>query len=207
MAEGVGGGADDLQVAPSGDGPVAATLSSSPDNAVVAVTRYAGVLDGDEVGNLVTANSNGFAGACEDGDDDDEYALPLTTLDTGSIVVAAAAMRQRTHTPGSGWAERVEQTPSDRVVTRHRLGWSTAMPVHYLEQVRKMPGVVRATGALPWPITGHLPCSLIASPVVLLPAPRRQDVEPSSMRCFLSPGMSGVARVFAINNQRAICNS
>ena len=96
------------QGTPSGDGPVAATLSSSPDNAVVTVTRYSGVLDADPIGNLVTANSNGLAGACEDGDDDDEYALPLTTLDTGSIVVGAAAMRQRTHTPGNGWAEQIE---------------------------------------------------------------------------------------------------
>ncbi|HXV93843.1 MAG TPA: Calx-beta domain-containing protein, partial [Pseudonocardia sp.] len=125
------------QGTPSGDGPVAATLSSSPDNAVVAVTRYAGVQDGDEIGNLVTANSNGLAGACEDGDDDDEYALPLTTLDTGSIVVAAAAMRQRTHTPGSGWLERIET----------RLGTSNpAASVAVQERAFGFPGTVSVEG-------------------------------------------------------------
>lgn len=67
----------------------------------------------------------------------------LTVVAVAVTLVAFVLLRSLS----AGWAERVEQTPSDRVVTRHRLGWSGAMPVHYTEQIRKMPGVVRATGA------------------------------------------------------------
>lgn len=67
----------------------------------------------------------------------------LTVVAVAVTLVAFVLLR----TLSAGWAERVEQTPSDRVVTRHRIGWAAAMPVHYTEQIRRMPGVIRATGA------------------------------------------------------------
>lgn len=47
---------------------------------------------------------------------------------------------------GAGWRDRVEQTPNDRVVTRHKIGWAGTLPVHYTDVVRQMPGVIRAVG-------------------------------------------------------------
>ena len=67
----------------------------------------------------------------------------LTVVAVAVTLVAFVLLR----TLSAGWTERVEQTPSDRVVTRHRLGWGTAMPVHYADEIRKMPGVLRATSA------------------------------------------------------------
>jgi hypothetical protein len=96
------------QGTPSGDGPVSALLSGAPDNAVLTLSRYSGVLEVDPIGNLVSGNTNGVAGACVGGTDSDRYALPLTTLETGSVVYAAVAMRSRAHTPGSQYDERVE---------------------------------------------------------------------------------------------------
>ena len=48
----------------------------------------------------------------------------------------------------NGWNERVEQTPNDRVVIRHKTGWGGTLPVKYTEVVRAMPGVKRACGAI-----------------------------------------------------------
>jgi putative ABC transport system permease protein len=44
------------------------------------------------------------------------------------------------------WTERTAQTPNNRVVTRHRIGWDYRMPIHYVDDVLKMPGIHRAMG-------------------------------------------------------------
>ncbi len=67
----------------------------------------------------------------------------LTVVAVAVTFVAFVLLR----TLSAGWNERVEQTPNDRVVTRHRMGWGRPLPVHYTEQIRRMPGVIRATGA------------------------------------------------------------
>jgi hypothetical protein len=92
---------------PGVEGVVTATFSAAPQNAVLAVTRYAdaGPLD---AADSVSANSVGVAGACAGGEDQVAYALPLDTTTPGGLVYVAAAMRHRDHLPGSGTVERVE---------------------------------------------------------------------------------------------------
>jgi hypothetical protein len=96
------------QGSPPADGIVSAVLGGAAENAALAVSRHSGVIATDPIGNLVAGNTNGVAGACTGGTDADRYAFPITTLDTGSTVWAAAAMRSRKHTPGSQYDERTE---------------------------------------------------------------------------------------------------
>jgi len=70
----------------------------------------------------------------------------LTCLAVGTSVVAFLLLRSIS----AGWTERVRQTPNNRVITRNRVGWDQAMPVHYAEAVRKIPGVKQAMGGR-WP--------------------------------------------------------
>ena len=68
----------------------------------------------------------------------------------GALTVAAVAITLVAfvllRTVSAGWTDRIEQTPNDRVVTRHKIGWASSMPVRYTEVVRKMPGVKTAMG-------------------------------------------------------------
>jgi putative ABC transport system permease protein len=49
-------------------------------------------------------------------------------------------------TVSADWTQRVEQSPNDRVVTRHKLGWRRELPIHYVEEIRGMAGVTAAMG-------------------------------------------------------------
>jgi len=93
---------------PSGSGPVTATLSGAPSNAAIAVSRYSGANQTNPIGNIVSGNSNGVDGACSGGIDGNAYSLNLSTTVSGSVVVGAIAMRNRSHTPGAGYTEQVE---------------------------------------------------------------------------------------------------
>jgi uncharacterized repeat protein (TIGR02543 family) len=90
---------------PTGDGAVTATLASAPDSAVISVSRYssAGALR-----NVASFNSNGLSGACTGGTDGSVYAFDLATTSSDSLVYLAAALRNKDHTPGAGYTERVE---------------------------------------------------------------------------------------------------
>jgi len=90
------------------DGIVTASLASAVPNAVIAVTGYSGVDMAGPVGGVVSVNTNGAAGACAGGVDSNAYAASLTTTVDGSVAYVAAAMRNRQHTPGSGYSEHVE---------------------------------------------------------------------------------------------------
>lgn len=46
----------------------------------------------------------------------------------------------------AGWTDQVAQTPNNRVVSRHKVGWSQSMPIHYVEEIRGLPGVKQAMG-------------------------------------------------------------
>lgn len=50
-------------------------------------------------------------------------------------------------TVSAGWTEQVRQTPDNRVVTRHKMGWLGTLPVHYVQTIREFGGVKRAMGA------------------------------------------------------------
>jgi hypothetical protein len=93
---------------PSASGPVTATLASVAENGVLAVSRYAGVAPSGPVGSVLGANSNGTGGACTGGIDAASYSFPLATLSSNALLHAAVGIRQRTHTPGAGYTERVE---------------------------------------------------------------------------------------------------
>lgn len=43
--------------------------------------------------------------------------------------------------------EQVRQTPNDRVVSRSKLGWSSLLPLGYVDVLGQMPGVERACGS------------------------------------------------------------
>ncbi|MFQ5857927.1 MAG: hypothetical protein ACE5LU_20165 [Anaerolineae bacterium] len=98
------------QGAPTSNDTVSAILASIPSNAVIAVSRYSGVDTANPIGNVVSGNTNGTAGACSGGSDSDTYLFDLTATVDGAVVYGAAAMRQRRHTPGAGYTERAEVT-------------------------------------------------------------------------------------------------
>jgi hypothetical protein len=93
---------------PGASGPVTATLASAANNAALAVTRYSGASPSDPVGSGLGVNTNGPSGACSGGTDTDAYSFSLDTLRPNAWVHSAAAIRQRAHTPGPGYTERVE---------------------------------------------------------------------------------------------------
>jgi hypothetical protein len=90
---------------PTGDDVVTATLASARSASVISVSRYSGA---GALGNIASANSNGPSGACEGGIDGEAYAFDLATSSTDSLVYVAAALRNKDHTPGAGYTERVE---------------------------------------------------------------------------------------------------
>src|SRR5262245_52123806 len=67
----------------------------------------------------------------------------LTVVAVAITLVAFVLLR----TLSAGWTERVKQTPNDRVITRHKIGWASPIPVRYTDIIRNMPGVKRAVGA------------------------------------------------------------
>lgn len=93
---------------PGGDGIVTATLTSAPTNAVIAVSRYSGVHNSTPLGTVISGNTNGLNGDCANGTDVSTYDLDFNTTQQGSVIFGAVAMRNKTHTPGSGYTERVE---------------------------------------------------------------------------------------------------
>ncbi len=96
------------QGTPSGNGPVTATLGSVPTNAAIAVSRYSGVNASSPLGNIVSGNTNGAGGLCSGGVDSNAYSFGLSVTTTGALAYGAAAIRNRTHTPGAGYTERAE---------------------------------------------------------------------------------------------------
>jgi hypothetical protein len=90
---------------PTGDGVVTATLDSAPTASVISVSRYSGA---GALGNIASVNSNGLSGACEGGIDGEAYAFDLATSSAESLVYVAAALRNKDHTPGVGYTERIE---------------------------------------------------------------------------------------------------
>ncbi len=45
-----------------------------------------------------------------------------------------------------GWTEQVTQTPEDRVLSRHRMGWGRTLPVNYVQDIAAIPGVDQVIG-------------------------------------------------------------
>ncbi len=68
--------------------------------------------------------------------------IGITVAAVATSLVAFLLLR----TVNAGWTRRVDETPEDRVVTRHKISWEQTMPVHYAEVVRSLPGVRQAMG-------------------------------------------------------------
>jgi uncharacterized repeat protein (TIGR02543 family) len=96
------------QGAPSGNGAVTATLAAKASYAVIAVSRYSGVDAVNPIGSVLSGNTNGVSGACSGGSDNKSYSFNLITTANNAMVYGAAAMRDRSHTPGAGYTERAE---------------------------------------------------------------------------------------------------
>ena len=91
-----------------GSGVVTATLASAPNNAVIIVSRYAGANPDNPIGSIVSGNTNGQDGLCDGGSDGPSYSFPITASINNAMIFGAAAMRNKTHTPGAGYTEREE---------------------------------------------------------------------------------------------------
>ncbi len=89
----------------AGAGIVSATLSAVPRNAVIAVSRHAGL---PALGNTASANTRGPSGACSGGQDTAQYAVDLDTTAANSLAYVAVALRNRDHAPGAGFVEHVQ---------------------------------------------------------------------------------------------------
>jgi uncharacterized repeat protein (TIGR02543 family) len=98
------------QGTPSGNGTVTATFASKPGYAVIAVSRYSGVAAVNPIGSVIAGNTNGVDGACAGGADNKSYSFNLIPQSgtSGAMVYGAAAMRDRSHTPGAGYTERAD---------------------------------------------------------------------------------------------------
>jgi hypothetical protein len=92
----------------SSGGTVTASLDGAPRNAVIVVSRYSGAHPTDPIGNILSGNTNGVNGTCSGGIDNASYAFPFNTSTNNALVFGAAAMRNRTHTPGGYFIERQE---------------------------------------------------------------------------------------------------
>lgn len=92
---------------PSSSGTVTATLSKTPENSVIAVSRFSQIDSQDPISDAVGRNTRGTNGACSGGSDTDKYSLPMS-MDRNSIAYSATGIRLRSHTAASGLQEVVE---------------------------------------------------------------------------------------------------
>ena len=96
------------QGTPNANGMVTATLAAAPTSAVITVSRYSGVAFPNPLGKKISSNTNGANGLCSSGVDTNFYAMNLNTSAANVMLFSAATMRNRTHTPGPGYLERIE---------------------------------------------------------------------------------------------------
>jgi uncharacterized repeat protein (TIGR02543 family) len=146
------------QGSPVAGGVVTATLASVPNDAVIAVARYAGADLASPIASIVSGNTLGVSGACSGGPDTASYSLPLLVPDANATVFGAAAMRNRNHTPGVGYTERAE-------VRRGRA--KTVASVAVMDRVVAQPSSVAVNGTL----TGSADWAVAAVAIRPAPAP------------------------------------
>ena len=130
-------------------GTVTATLESVPNTALIVVSRYSGVASTNPVALAVAGNTNGVNGGCDNGSDSSAYSFNVTTTQANSMIVGAAAIRTKTHTPGSGYTERAElaQGSSSDTVT-------IALMERLVPAVTSLPLNGTLSGAVDWAVIG-----------------------------------------------------
>ena len=130
-------------------GTVTATLESVPNTALIVTSRYSGVASTNPVALAVAGNTNGVNGACDNGTDSGAYSFNVTTTQANSMIVGAAAIRTKTHTPGSGYTERgelLQGTSSDTV--------TIALMDRVVPTVTSLPLNGTLSGAVDWAVIG-----------------------------------------------------
>ena len=130
--------------------PVTAAFGSSPSSAVIAVVEYLDVDLVTPIGAVVSANTNGVNGGCSGGVDSASYSVPLTTTSPSSLILSAVGIRNRVHTPGVGFTERLEASAG-----------STSSSIAGLaieEQTPSAPGAVTVSGQM----SGKVDWSVVA---------------------------------------------
>jgi hypothetical protein len=130
-------------------GTVTATYDTAPNTALIVVARYSGVASTNPVALAVAGNTNGVTGACDNGTDSSAYSFNVTTTQSNSMIVGAAAIRSKTHTPGSGYTERDEsvQGSSGDTVT-------IALSDRLVSSVTSLPLNGTLSGAVDWAVIG-----------------------------------------------------
>jgi PKD repeat protein len=88
--------------------PVRATLASAASAATIVVSKYTGANPLNHFGNVISGNTNGLNGACAGGVDTSAYSFNLPVTAPGAAAYGAVSIRQRTHTPGATFTERME---------------------------------------------------------------------------------------------------
>jgi uncharacterized protein YjiK len=94
---------------PTQNGAVTATFSGSPDNSVIAVSRYSNVDLSNAVSGVLSGNPAGLNGSCSSNSKSSSYSFDLSTTVDGAIVFGAAtATKNGLHNPGVNFTERAE---------------------------------------------------------------------------------------------------
>ena len=94
----------------AGTGEVTATLASASINTAIAVARYSGLAAIDPLTPLVAGNTNDVNGACTSGTDTSAYTFDVTSTGNNTVVLGVLALRNRTHSPESGFTTVVDVT-------------------------------------------------------------------------------------------------
>ena len=72
--------------------------------------------------------------------------VPLRTALTVLAIAVCVIVHVLLRSINATWTDRTAQTPDNRVVARHRMGWDYQVPIHYVDEVQRMPGIRRAMG-------------------------------------------------------------
>lgn len=70
--------------------------------------------------------------------------VPVRSLMTVSSVAVTLVAFLVLRAVSAAWTRQVDETPNNRVVSRHKIGWSQTLPLHYVEEVRQLPGIRHA---------------------------------------------------------------
>jgi hypothetical protein len=181
------------QGTPSAAGRVTAALQGAPSSAVIVVSRYAGVDEASPIGALASRNGNGVSGSCGSGPEGSSYAFDLATSAARAVVFAAAAMRQKQHTAGTGWLERAEL---------HQGAGGNATSVATMDRLVATPGPVSVNGTFDgsteW---AAVAVELRPATIVVTSATQQMPTsgeDPSSIRGLAGPGADGAAATGAL---------
>ena len=142
-------------------GPVTATLTGSPNNVVISVSRFSGTIG---VGNVVSGNTNGLDGLCDGGSDSETYSFNLEAGED-ALIFNAVSMRSASHTPGAGYSSISEVVAGN--------GGSTAS---LSVAVKAVPGAAKVTEIVDGTLSSAVDWAVVA--VELIPA--EQEIPPTA---------------------------